>query len=97
MRRLVSFALAVGLAAVAAPAAQQRPSNSPRVRERRCSGFQKISKPEGSMQCKSRSFVLNQMSEIWMSPLFAPACFRRSWNSGEGGGGSVGFEMSVGP
>ena len=32
MRRLVSLALAVALAAVAAPSAQQRPSNPPRVR-----------------------------------------------------------------
>src|SRR5688500_20301915 len=32
MRRLVSFALAVALAAVAAPYAQQRPSNAARVR-----------------------------------------------------------------
>src|SRR5579883_532481 len=75
-------------------------SSSPPAGERRCSGFQKISKPDGSMQCRSRSLVLNQMSEIWMSPVLAPAALSRSRNSLGGGGGSMeggaGLEMSDG-
>src|SRR5262245_35532697 len=52
------------------------------------------------MQCKSRSLVLNQISEICTSPLFAPAASSRVRKSlGSGGGsfeGMVGLEMSVG-
>src|SRR3954467_15275584 len=76
-------------------------SSSPPVRGgRRWFGRQQISNPDGSTQCRSRSLELNQMSEIWMSPVLAPAALRRSRNSLGGGGGSVaggvGLEISDG-